>query len=300
MLFYNCLRAPGNQRPDAVSSMHPCSGRNLLSYLMIAGGFIIVFLGARDFWEWRFGQSEIAHDFRPPETASPAKSMDARVPLSVRGESLATLAIPRLNTHLYVVEGDDAGNLRRGPGHLMGSAMPGAPGNCVIAGHRDTHFRVLKDIRKGDLIVLETSTGRFCYRVQSTSVVSPEDVAALRPASDAQLHLITCYPFYYVGPAPKRFVVQAALATTPNPRPLTTASAYSVPVPLAQPAYIRPARSVEKPIRHEFRSRSLPVARSRKTNAVQTARGGHRKMGGWNRVPKNSTASRNYRPTSLP
>ena len=72
------------------------------------------------------------------------------------GSAIAKLSIPRLDTQLFVVEGDDDAELRRGPGHLAGTAMPGTDGNCVIAGHRDTHFRVLKDIRKGDLIVLDT------------------------------------------------------------------------------------------------------------------------------------------------
>ena len=90
--------------------------------------------------------------------------------------------------------------------------FPETPGNCVIAGHRDTHFRVLKDIRVGDEIVLETRSGRYVYRVRRLRVVSPDNTAPLRPASDAELNLITCYPFYYVGAAPKRFVVEARLA----------------------------------------------------------------------------------------
>ena len=102
--------------------------------------------------------------------------------------------------------------LRRGPGHLAGTAMPGANGNCVIAGHRDTHFRVLKDIREGDDIVLQTTSGQYLYRVKRMRVVSPDNTSALQPTSDPELNLITCYPFYYVGSAPKRFVVEAQLA----------------------------------------------------------------------------------------
>jgi sortase A len=111
-----------------------------------------------------------------------------------------------------VVEGDGAGELRRGPGHLIGTAMPGGNGNCVIAGHRDTHFRVLKDIRAGDDIVLQTDRGQFLYRVRHTQVVTPNNTSALRPTATAELNLITCYPFHYVGSAPERFVVEAQLA----------------------------------------------------------------------------------------
>ena len=90
--------------------------------------------------------------------------------------------------------------------------MPGSRGNCVIAGHRDTHFRALKDIRNGDDILLQTDDGSFLYRVNSTSVVPPSDTRSLQPTRDAVLNLITCYPFYYAGAAPQRYVVEATLA----------------------------------------------------------------------------------------
>jgi len=122
--------------------------------------------------------------------------------------------IPRLETQLYVVEGVDQADLRRGPGHMPGTAMPGSNGNCVIAAHRDTHFRVLKDIQKGDDIVLETHDGEFLYRVIGTRIISPKNTAVIQPVSGRVLNLITCYPFYYVGHAPKRFVVQAELAAS--------------------------------------------------------------------------------------
>jgi sortase A len=128
------------------------------------------------------------------------------------GETLGKLTIPRLDAELFVVQGDSTHDLERGPGHLADSAMPGGRGNCIIAGHRDTHFRVLKDIRKGDDIVVQTDDGQFLYRVIKTSVVSPSDTSALQPTKGAVLNLVTCYPFYYVGSAPKRFVVEAKLA----------------------------------------------------------------------------------------
>ena len=133
------------------------------------------------------------------------------------GAAVAKLIIPRLDAELYVVEGDGARELRRGPGHMAGTPMPGQDGNCIIAGHRDTHFRVLKDIRKGDVIVLETGAGQYTYRVSGTQVVSPSNTASLKPTRDAELHLITCYPFYYLGSAPQRFVVQASLEEGSQP-----------------------------------------------------------------------------------
>jgi len=89
--------------------------------------------------------------------------------------------------------------------------MPGADGNCVIAGHRDTHFSVLKNIQDGDEIVLERDGHKYRYRVDGMQVVTPDNTASLRPTKDAVLNLITCYPFHYVGSAPKRFIVHAAL-----------------------------------------------------------------------------------------
>jgi sortase A len=208
----------GNRLKERRKSMRG-TFKAILSFLLIAGGVFLLFLGARDYLDSRVGQSVAAREFeRPvPDTAdtrvaatsgmTPAKHLSIRL-----GDTLAKLKIPRLDTELYVLEGDDPGELRRGPGHLAGTAMPGADGNCVIAGHRDTHFRVLKDIREGDDIVLQTATGQYLYRVKRTQIVWPDNTSALQPTSDAQLNLITCYPFYYVGSAPKRFVVEAQLA----------------------------------------------------------------------------------------
>jgi sortase A len=204
--------------------MNASGSRQFLAYLTIAGGAVLLFLGARDFFEWRFGQSEVAHDFGSSVAVAQAASLPANAVAPStprRGDAVAKIVIPRLDTQLFVVEGDGTRELRRGPGHLIGTAMPGSNGNCVIAGHRDTHFRVLKDIRKGDDIVLETPSGEYLYRVKSTRIVSPQNTSALQPTSSPQLNLITCYPFFYVGSAPKRFVVEAelagAVASAPGP-----------------------------------------------------------------------------------
>ena len=187
--------------------------RRILSMLMIAGGIVLLFLGARELWESHFGQSEAAREFQsepvPPPSLTPVPRTE-RPPEP--GEAMAKLIFPRLDAQLYVVEGDSASDLRRGPGHLRGTAMPGRNGNCVIAGHRDTHFRLLKDVHPGDDIVLQTRNGKFLYRVKKLEVVPSSDTAPLQPTSEAELNLITCYPFYYVGSAPKRFVVEARLA----------------------------------------------------------------------------------------
>jgi sortase A len=202
-------------------------GRCFVSYALIAGGLALLFLGARDFSESRTGQAEAQREFDSIESAKPSP-FGSRVrtrqmhqtmpqPMPQPGDAVAKLIIPRLDTELYVVEGDDAGELRRGPGHMAGTPMPGQGGNCIIAGHRDTHFRILKDIRKGDAIVLQTGAGQYTYRVSGTQIVLPANTASLKPTRDAELHLITCYPFYYLGSAPERFVVQAKLQEDSQP-----------------------------------------------------------------------------------
>lgn len=99
--------------------------------------------------------------------------------------------------------------MSRGLGHVPGTAVPGGAGNVAIAGHRDTLFRPLKDIRIGDLIQLEGQGFRVLYRVSGKKVTSPDDVSVLAPDGENRLTLVTCFPFYYVGHAPQRFIVQA-------------------------------------------------------------------------------------------
>ena len=99
--------------------------------------------------------------------------------------------------------------LRRAAGHIKGTALPGTSGNVGIAGHRDTLFRPLRHIRQDDVITLTTLQGLYRYRVVSTKVVSPYDVAVLNPDGREILTLVTCYPFHFVGPAPDRFIVRA-------------------------------------------------------------------------------------------
>lgn len=119
------------------------------------------------------------------------------------------IVIPRLGVSAVVVEGVDKPVLRRAAGHIPGTAFPGQIGNIGIAAHRDAYFRPLRNIRRDDLVALTTLRGEFRYRVVSTKIVNPEDVAVLDPDGTEILTLITCYPFYFVGPAPNRFIVRA-------------------------------------------------------------------------------------------
>jgi LPXTG-site transpeptidase (sortase) family protein len=123
--------------------------------------------------------------------------------------SLGRIEIPTIGLAAMILEGTDARTLRRAVGHISGTPLPGQQGNVAITGHRDTFFRPLLKIRKDDEIRLTTLSGSYRYLVDSIKVVDPEDTEVLDNSDDAILTLVTCYPFYFVGPAPKRFIVRA-------------------------------------------------------------------------------------------
>ena len=126
---------------------------------------------------------------------------------------LAVLRIPRLKLAVPIHEGVDAPVLDQGAGHIPETARPGdESGNVGIAGHRDSFFRGLKDVRTGDEIELATRDARDRYVVERTWVVGPDDVSVLEPTAAPSMTLVTCYPFYYVGSAPRRYIVRAVRA----------------------------------------------------------------------------------------
>lgn len=125
------------------------------------------------------------------------------------GISFARLSIDRIHVDVVVVEGDSDADLRIGAGHVPYTALPGNSGNVGIAAHRDTFFRPLRNIRKGDVITISKAEDTYRYQVDSTEIVTPDHSEVLQPTREPSLTLVTCYPFYYVGSAPKRFIVRA-------------------------------------------------------------------------------------------
>jgi len=126
-----------------------------------------------------------------------------------RGDVIGELDIPRLHISVMVFEGDDVRILKFGAGHIPGTAFPQSSGNIGIAAHRDTYFRPLQALQPNDRIDLRTPAGTSHYSVTRTEIVGPSDVGVLARAPGRDLTLVTCYPFYYVGGAPKRFIVHA-------------------------------------------------------------------------------------------
>jgi sortase A len=147
---------------------------------------------------------------------SPIPASPGSLPLRARrpadGEAMGRLELPRLGLDLVVFEGVSDATLRKGPGHLPGTAWPNgtdAGGNCVIAGHRDSFFRRLADARQNDLVRFHGPSGTSTYRLAERRIVKPEDAASVAPTRDARLTLITCYPFSWTGSAPYRLVWKA-------------------------------------------------------------------------------------------
>jgi sortase A len=199
----------------------------------------------------------------PVVTAEPGP---AAPPRPVAGDLLGRLEIPRLNLSAVVREGVDDDTLRRAVGHIPSTALPGEAGNFSIAAHRDTLFRALKDIRKDDRVTFQSEDRTFTYEVVSTQIVKPTDVSVLNPEPDQAhagtdpaptpqktLTMITCYPFYFVGSAPQRFIVKARLVegqpetgVAPSPKP-SGADAQSAAKPLASKPIARAGPS-QKPL----------------------------------------------------
>jgi sortase A len=141
--------------------------------------------------------------------SAPAKPLAIKPAPIADGGVIGELEVPRLGLKAMVVQGDSAKLLRRAVGHLPETALPGEAGNVALAGHRDGLFRPLRNIRPGDSIILRTSDREFQYEVEWAAVVPPSAVRVIQPTSEPALTLVTCFPFYYVGAAPERFIVRA-------------------------------------------------------------------------------------------
>jgi sortase A len=129
------------------------------------------------------------------------------------GPLVGTLSIPALELLVPLYADTDELHLNRGVGLIEGMALPGEHGNLGIAGHRDGFFRVLRDIREGQQVEVRTPTRRYLYEVSGVSIVDSKDSTLLAPTREPSLTLVTCYPFYFVGPAPRRFVVRGVLVS---------------------------------------------------------------------------------------
>lgn len=178
-----------------------------ISRFLFAAGFIILGYCAAAWLNSSLRQSRGNSDLDRLLSNKPAPSKQM-APL-VDGALLGRVEIPKLHLSAVVFQGTNASVLNDGVGHLEGTALPGQNGNVVLAAHRDTFFRALRNIKRGDVITVTTPTSVRNYSVDSTEIVSPTDISVAYPTPKPTLTLVTCYPFYYVGHAPKRFIVRA-------------------------------------------------------------------------------------------
>lgn len=203
-----CLRFVRKKRLPALQIMLWVSGLVLLAYCI--NGYTVS--------AWHQAQQKATFE----ELASSQKSVTSLAASGVRprdsgskilpGGLIGVIDIPRLKISSVVEEGVDNKTLLVAVGHVPGTAFPGGGGNVALAAHRDTFFSELGQLRSGDEITLTTLRGAYQYNVESTRVVNPSATEILDSSGESKLTLITCYPFHYIGPAPRRFIVVARAA----------------------------------------------------------------------------------------
>ena len=200
----------------------------ILSYIFAVVGLValsywaVVFVSARRYQAreaQRFTREQKAEPDTPTRSESPTNKKRS---YPVTGSPVALLEIPRLGLSAIVVEGVEERELKLGPGHIRGTSLPGDGGNVGVAGHRDTVFRPLRLIRRGDAINVTAHEREYQYKVVSLRIVEPEDIRVLYPTGHETLTLVTCYPFDFVGSAPKRFIVRADCVECAQPVPITS------------------------------------------------------------------------------
>jgi sortase A len=190
-------------------------GRRTLSTLLVIVGIALLAYVASQYWGMYRSQQTLEAQWE--RQAAAASVPEAPKPT---GDDLLTrVVIPKINLDAIVVEGASRKKLSEGPGHVKDTATPGEPGNAVITAHRDTFFRHIYELNKGDDILIRRNGQVFKYQVTGKKIVMPEDVGVLKPTPDPQLTLITCYPTYYIGPAPKRLVVFSKLVESGTDAP---------------------------------------------------------------------------------
>lgn len=186
----------------------------ILSATLVVGGVAVLAISGN---QYRQMMDEASNDYLPAmqeEWASETPIITAKKVALSAGTFLGVIDIDSLRLKVNLFEGTESNALSRGAGHYLKSVMPGQSDNTVIAGHRDTVFSSLGKIKKGASIVITTRDGIFTYLVTGTRIVGKNDRTVIVPTESATVTLSTCYPFRFVGSAPKRFVVTGVLAPT--------------------------------------------------------------------------------------
>jgi LPXTG-site transpeptidase (sortase) family protein len=198
------------QSSRAWSEMRKLAERQRLSLVLMIGGLgLLIYVGSEYLAMYREQQTLHREWDRQQHSVASAAIGSAAVP--VKDDGLTRVLIQKINLDVILVEGTSHKALRLGPGHLKNTPTPGEIGNAVISAHRDTFFRHIYELEKGDEIQVRRQGHTYTFEVTGKKIVDPDDTSVVKNTPDPRLTLITCYPTYYVGPAPKRLVVVARL-----------------------------------------------------------------------------------------
>ena len=189
------------------AKVRPAINRKVLSWAFIAIGVLLLGYVSGQYWQMYRSQKNLEAEW---QRQAATVSVPGHADISAE-QMLTRLVIPKIDMDAIVVEGASRRDLSEGPGHMKQTAQPGETGNAVITAHRDTFFRHIYELNKGDQIEVRRSGRTFTYAVTGKRIVKPEDMSVIKPTNDPQLTLITCYPTYYIGPAPERLVVFSRL-----------------------------------------------------------------------------------------
>ena len=184
--------------------------RQLLSQLFVIAGLGLLTYVLIQYASMYAGQKQLQQRWAQQNSSSPASTPAAS------DDGLTRLSIPRISLDAVIVEGISYRKLAIAPGHIPGTPLPGEAGNSVISAHRDTFFRHIYELKKGDDVIVRRLGKVYTFTVTGKKITNPDDVSVMRPTTESQLTLITCYPTYYIGPAPERLVIFAKLAASPG------------------------------------------------------------------------------------
>jgi sortase A len=201
VLRWSALRAKVGHRSTAPYRRSP---RRLSSAALLITGAVLLLFALCSYAWMSLEQRKLESASLTPVASSPDKPDQS-------SNAITLLNIPKIDLQAAVLDGTSRKALLLAPGHLEKTVWPGQSGNAVIAAHRDTFFRRLHELHKGDDIYVRRAGHRYHYAVSNTAIVSPSDTTVIRPSSDTRLTLLTCWPPFYIGPAPKRLVVVATL-----------------------------------------------------------------------------------------
>lgn len=184
--------------------------RHLSSVFVIAGLLLLGYVGG-EYGQMYWQQRQLQHQWEAQQNRTVAPHEQNVSTDTNPDDGLTRLTIPKIDLAAVVVEGTSHKSLLLGPGHMEETPAPGETGNSVISAHRDTFFRHIYELRKGDEVVVQRNGKTYRYAVTGKKIVQPDDMSVVGPSKDKRLTLITCYPTYYIGPAPERLVVTSKL-----------------------------------------------------------------------------------------